>query len=220
MLLLRRMRRRLIFWRRVRREWVLAESGDLPLAAAVGMMSQFDSAAFGPQIEAMAAQIVESVLLPDAGVSYVADYAYEASMLEPYVACPHSVDNVVPVSDLVGTRVQQAFVGTCTNGRLVDVAAAAVAGRHVAAATRLLIIPASKQVLTEAMRLGYIDTLLEAGAILGVPGCDMFGLQWGWCCGGGEFWPHFLSQCAQQWSAGCCLPRGCACGCCWRRDRD
>lgn len=161
--------------RRTRREWVLAQSGDLPLAAAATVVDlrEFDAQKFGPQIDEMKAQIAARILLPDAGAAYLADYAYRADELEPYVACPHSVDNVVPVSDLAGTRVQQAFIGTCTNGRLADLAAAAqtMAGRHVAAGTRFLIIPASKQVLTEAMRLGYIDTLLEAGAVLGVPGC-------------------------------------------------
>jgi len=161
--------------RRVRREWILAESGDVPLAAAATVldMTQFDAQKFEPQIADMRAQIAARALTPDEGVPYLADYIYSAAELEPYVACPHTVDNVVPVSALAGTRVQQAFVGTCTNGRLSDLAAAAaaVAGRHVAAGTRLLIVPASKQVLTEAMRLGYIQTLLDAGAVLGVPGC-------------------------------------------------
>ncbi len=83
------------------------------------------------------------------------------------------MDNVVPVSQLAGIRVQQAFIGTCTNGRLEDMAAAAqvLTGKTVAAGTRLLVIPASNVVLKEAMRLGYIQTLVEAGALIGVPGC-------------------------------------------------
>jgi homoaconitase/3-isopropylmalate dehydratase large subunit len=83
------------------------------------------------------------------------------------------MDNIAPLSAVVGTRVQQAFIGTCTNGRLEDLAAAAavVQGKQVAAGTRLLVIPASSQVLQDALRLGYIQSLVEAGAVIGVPGC-------------------------------------------------
>ena len=111
--------------------------------------------------------------LPDPDARYAAEYTYDASAVEPQVACPHAVDNVVPLSQVAGTRIQQAFLGTCTNARLEDLAVAArlVAGRQVAPGTRLLVIPASSQVLRAAMRLGYLDTLLAAGAVLGVPGC-------------------------------------------------
>jgi homoaconitase/3-isopropylmalate dehydratase large subunit len=80
---------------------------------------------------------------------------------------------VVPLSQVAGTRVQQAFLGTCTNGRLEDIAEAArvLTGRRVAPGTRLLVIPASSQVLQDAMRQGYLATLLEAGAVIGTPGC-------------------------------------------------
>ena len=93
--------------------------------------------------------------------------------LEPYVACPHTVDNVAALSAVAGTRVQQAFIGTCTNGRLEDLAAAAAVlrGRQVAAGTRLLVIPASSTVLKAALAAGYIATLVDAGAFIGVPGC-------------------------------------------------
>ncbi len=112
-------------------------------------------------------------LYPDPDAAYVAEYHYRAEQLEPYVACPHSMDNVAPLSQIAGTRVQQAFIGTCTNGRLEDIAAAAqvVEGRHVANGTRLLVIPASSEVLQAALKLGYIQTLVEAGATIGVPGC-------------------------------------------------
>jgi len=93
--------------------------------------------------------------------------------LEPLVACPHSVDNVQPLSAVAGRHVDMAFIGTCTNGRLEDIAAAAeiVRGKRVAKGTRLLIIPASSEVYSAAMRLGYVQTLMEAGAAFGVPGC-------------------------------------------------
>jgi len=118
-------------------------------------------------------QIAGDALYPDAGAAYAAQYRYDASTLEPMIACPHTVDNVVPLSDVAGTRVHQAFIGTCTNGRLEDLAAAAavVRGKRVAAGTRLLIIPASREVLAEALRRGYIQTFVEAGAVVGPPGC-------------------------------------------------
>ncbi|MEZ4664338.1 MAG: aconitase/3-isopropylmalate dehydratase large subunit family protein [Caldilineaceae bacterium] len=117
--------------------------------------------------------IVNQALYPDADATYASVHRYDAADLEPYVACPHSVDNVVPLSAVAGTRVQQAFIGTCTNGRLEDIAAAAdvIRGKKVATGARLLVIPASSQVLQDALKLGYIQTLVDAGAMIGVPGC-------------------------------------------------
>ena len=114
-----------------------------------------------------------SDLLPDPDARYIAEYTFDASTVEPQIACPHAVDNVVSLSEVAGTRVQQAFLGTCTNGRLEDIAEAAqvLGGRRVAPGTRLLVIPASSQVLQDAVRLGYIETLLAAGAVIGTPGC-------------------------------------------------
>jgi 3-isopropylmalate/(R)-2-methylmalate dehydratase large subunit len=118
-------------------------------------------------------QFAMNALYPDSDAIYLSTHVYNAADLEPYVACPHSVDNVVPISSIAGTRVQQAFIGTCTNGRLEDLAAAAAVlqGQRVAAGTRLLVIPASSQVLQDALRLGYIQIFVEAGAVIGVPGC-------------------------------------------------
>ncbi len=119
------------------------------------------------------AQIEAGALFPDAGAAYTAVHRYDASAMEPVVACPHAVDAVAPLSQVAGTRVQQAFLGTCTNGRLEDLAEAAaiVRGRHVASGTRLLVIPASSEVLADALRLGYIADFVDAGALIGVPGC-------------------------------------------------
>lgn len=119
------------------------------------------------------AQIEAGALYPDNDAPYTAVHRYHAVDLEPLVACPHSVDAVAPLSQVAGTRVQQAFLGTCTNGRLEDlaVAAAIVRGRHVASGTRMLVIPASSEVLADALRLGYIQDFVEAGAVIGVPGC-------------------------------------------------
>jgi homoaconitate hydratase family protein len=112
-------------------------------------------------------------IYPDPDAIYSAEYHYDVSTLEPLVACPDSPDNVKPVSEIAGTPVQQAFIGTCTNGRLEDIAAAAeiIKGKKVAAGTRLLVIPASSVIMQDALRLGYVQTLIEAGAVLGVPGC-------------------------------------------------
>jgi len=114
-----------------------------------------------------------SHLLPDPDARYIAEYTFDVSMIEPQIACPHAVDNVVPLSQVAGTRLQQAFLGTCTNGRLEDMAEAArvLSGQRVAPGTRLLVIPASSQVLQDAIRLGYIQTFLAAGAVIGTPGC-------------------------------------------------
>jgi 3-isopropylmalate/(R)-2-methylmalate dehydratase large subunit len=93
--------------------------------------------------------------------------------LEPQIACPHAVDHVQPLSALGEVPVEQAVLGSCTNGRLEDleVAARIVAGRAVDRRTRLVVIPASQQIYREAMRLGYLETLVAAGAIINPPGC-------------------------------------------------
>lgn len=92
---------------------------------------------------------------------------------EPQVACPHAVDQVVPLSRLGEVPVHQAVLGSCTNGRLEDleVAARLVSGRRVHPRTRLLVIPASQQIFLEAIRLGYIPQLVAAGAMINPPGC-------------------------------------------------
>ena len=125
------------------------------------------------KIQNLKSEIAANALYSDADAPYVAKHRYQAAALEPYIACPHSMDNVKPLSQVAGTRVQQAFIGTCTNGRLEDLAAAAavIQGQRVAPGTRLLVIPASSEVLNDALRLGYIQTLSEAGAMIGVPGC-------------------------------------------------
>ncbi|MCS6870577.1 MAG: 3-isopropylmalate dehydratase large subunit [Anaerolineae bacterium] len=112
-------------------------------------------------------------IYPDPDAEYAAVYHYDVTDLEPMIACPDSPDNVKPLSEVAGTPVQQAFIGTCTNGRLEDLAAAAkvLQGRKVAAGTRLLVIPASSEVLKAALERGYVQTFLEAGAMIGVPGC-------------------------------------------------
>jgi 3-isopropylmalate/(R)-2-methylmalate dehydratase large subunit len=125
------------------------------------------------QIANRKSKIAERAVYPDPDAQYIAIYHIDASQLEPLVACPHTVDNVKPISQLKGTPVQQAFIGTCTNGRLEDIAAAAdiMRGHRVARSTRLLIIPASSEVMMDALKAGYVETLMEAGAVFATPGC-------------------------------------------------
>jgi homoaconitate hydratase family protein len=97
----------------------------------------------------------------------------DASKLVPQVAKPHTVDNVAPVTEVAGTPIQQAILGTCTNGRVEDlwVAANRLRGRVVHPRVRLLVFPASSQVYAEALRLGLLADLLGAGAVIMNPGC-------------------------------------------------
>jgi homoaconitate hydratase family protein len=112
---------------------------------------------------------------PDADAQYERIIKMDAGedLWEPQIACPHSVDNVKPLSELGEVPVEQAVLGSCTNGRLEDleVAAKIVAGRTVHPRTRMVVIPASQQVYRDAMRLGYLETLAAAGAIINCPGC-------------------------------------------------
>ncbi|KXS42868.1 MAG: 3-isopropylmalate dehydratase, large subunit [Methanolobus sp. T82-4] len=110
-------------------------------------------------------------LYADEDASYAKEYHFDAGELEPQVACPHNVDNVHNISDIPATRIDQAFIGTCTNGRLEDLEAAADILRGEKVAVRTIVVPASREVLIEAVRKGIIETLLEAGAIIGSPGC-------------------------------------------------
>ena len=110
---------------------------------------------------------------PDIGCDYEAVHRVDVTGLEPQIACPHNPGNVKPVSALRGTRVDQAFLGSCTNARLEDFAVAAeiLKGRKVHPRTRLLVTPASQAVYLEATRAGYTQTLLEAGAYITASGC-------------------------------------------------
>lgn len=114
-------------------------------------------------------------IAPDADARYErtlrVDIAREVS--EPQIACPHTVDNVKPLSALGEVPVEQAVLGSCTNGRLEDleIAAKILAGRRVHERTRLIVIPASQTVYLNAMRLGHLQTMVEAGAMVNPPGC-------------------------------------------------
>lgn len=110
---------------------------------------------------------------PDADATYAREIEIDASAIGPQVARPHAVDNVSPIEEVAGTPIAQGVLGTCTNGRLEDlaVAAAMLAGRRVHPDVRFIVAPASRQVLLDAMEAGYIRTLVEAGAAVVTPGC-------------------------------------------------
>lgn len=112
-------------------------------------------------------------LKPDADAVYESAIEIDASKLEPTVSKPHTVDNTALAKDLKGTRIDQVFIGTCTNARLDDLAIAAgiLKGKKSHKHTRLVVGPASQEVMIDAMKAGYIATLMEAGATIVPPGC-------------------------------------------------
>ena len=123
-------------------------------------------------------RLAEKALYPDPNAAYTQRLAVDLGVLQPTVALPHHPARIAPLSQVAGTPVQQAFIGTCTNGRLEDLAAAASllrqangGVRKVAHGVRLIIIPASNEVLQAALAAGYVETFIAAGAMLGVPGC-------------------------------------------------
>jgi 3-isopropylmalate/(R)-2-methylmalate dehydratase large subunit len=108
---------------------------------------------------------------PDAVYEKVLDI--DCSTIEPMVSQPHTVDNALPVRDLEKVKVDQVFIGTCTNGRLSDlkIAAEILDGKKVADGVRLLVVPASRDVYLEAMKDGILETLINSGAAVQNPGC-------------------------------------------------
>ncbi|MGA5134866.1 3-isopropylmalate dehydratase large subunit [Streptomyces olivoreticuli] len=117
-------------------------------------------------------------LAPDPDAEYERVLHYDAAELEPVIACPHTVENVKPIGDCEGIEVQQAFLGSCTNGRLEDfeIAARVLSGRKVHPQLRFYVVPASREIFQAAVAAGYVETLIEAGAVVNQPGCSL-------CCG-------------------------------------
>ncbi|MGB9714193.1 MAG: 3-isopropylmalate dehydratase large subunit, partial [Candidatus Bathyarchaeales archaeon] len=108
---------------------------------------------------------------PDANYERIIDINVDG--LEPQVACPHSVDNVKAVSEVEGTPVDQAFIGSCTNGRIEDLrlAASIIKGRKVKNGVRMLVTPASQEVYLNALKEGLLEIFVEAGACVCSPTC-------------------------------------------------
>lgn len=120
--------------------------------------------------------------LPDPGASYSEERNFDATAISPQVALPHKVDNVVPIEEAGDIAIQQAVIGTCTNSRISDfrLAARILHNRHVHRKVRFYIIPGSRDVMASIVADGTLQTLLEAGATMGMPGCSG-------CIGGAHF---------------------------------
>ncbi|KAB2966490.1 MAG: 3-isopropylmalate dehydratase large subunit [Thermoanaerobaculia bacterium] len=114
-----------------------------------------------------------TVVTPDGDADYERTIAIDAASLVPQIACPHTVDNVQPVDAVLGTKVHQIVIGSCTNGRLDDIAAAAriLRGKKVARGTRMLVFPASARIYQEALEAGFVADLMRAGAVVMNSGC-------------------------------------------------
>lgn len=114
----------------------------------------------------------------DEDAKYEKVLTYDVSNLEPQMSCPQGVDNVHPVSEVLGTKIDEVYLGSCTNGSIKDMAAAAeiMKGRKVAKGLRFIVVPATNTVFKQAMELGYIRTFIEAGAVICHPCCGL-------CCG-------------------------------------
>ena len=113
------------------------------------------------------------LIFSDEDAKYEAIIKYNISSLEPQIACPHTVDNVKPITEIEGKIFNQAVIGTCTNGRLEDLEVAAIIfkGRKVHSSIRTLIIPASRKEYLKALREGILEILSEAGCVILNPGC-------------------------------------------------
>ena len=109
----------------------------------------------------------------DKDAKYEKVLKYDISKLKPQVACPHSVDNVKSVDKLKNIKINEAFLGTCTNARLQDlkIAASILKSRKVAKGIKFIIAPASRTIFLDALKLGLIDIFIKSGAVLVTPGC-------------------------------------------------
>lgn len=110
---------------------------------------------------------------PDKDANYESALKFDISHLLPQVSIPHSVDNVSPVDQLKKIKINEAFLGTCTNARLADfkIAAKILKSKRVAKGIRLIIAPSSRSIYLEALKLGIVDTFIKAGAVIVAPGC-------------------------------------------------
>ena len=117
-------------------------------------------------------------LTGDEDATYMKTITYRAEDFVPVMACPSQVDKIKNVSELEGTEIDQVFIGSCTNGRLEDLRAAAevLKGKKVADYVKLIVTPASRKIYCQAIAEGIMDTLAEAGAMITHPGCGL-------CCG-------------------------------------
>ncbi len=122
----------------------------------------------------------EKDLHSDEDATFARVMTYKAEDFVPVLACPSLVDNIHPVSEMAGTKVDQVFLGSCTNGRLEDLkmAASILKGKHVAPFVNMIVTPASRKIYREALADGTLGILSDAGCIITTPGCGL-------CCGRG-----------------------------------
>jgi 3-isopropylmalate/(R)-2-methylmalate dehydratase large subunit len=161
-----------------------------PAAASMSMMSRFSVANMSLEAGAKCAlfdadeKTAEYYGLPFEEISWVhaddnAGYekilTYDVSQLVPQLSCPQGVDNVHPVDEIQGTAIDEVYIGTCTNGSLEDlmVAANILKGKKVSNDLRFIVMPATNRVYKEAIRLGYIKTFVDSGAVVCHPGCGL-----------------------------------------------
>ena len=107
---------------------------------------------------------------------YSESHVFDVSELGPQLACPSSVENIHPLAEVTAggpVKINQGYIGSCTNGRAedIEIAAKILKGRHIAPGVRLILVPASRDVMRECMDKGYIQDLVDAGATLVSPGC-------------------------------------------------
>ena len=122
------------------------------------------------------------VFAPDEGAVYTEEYEVDLSSITPVVAKPHFVDNVVNARECAGTHIDEAFLGSCNNGRVEElrIGAELIKGRKVAPGVRFLVVPASRSVYEQAAKEGLLDIFMDAGAIIMNPNCSVC---WGSCQG-------------------------------------
>lgn len=124
----------------------------------------------------------KAVFTSDDDANFSKVYDIDLSEITPIVAKPHFVDNVVPAKESLGVKINEAFLGSCNNGRLEDlrVGASIIKGKKVSPEVRFLVVPASRTIYQEAMKEGLLDIFMEAGAIVMNPNCSVC---WGSCQG-------------------------------------
>jgi 3-isopropylmalate/(R)-2-methylmalate dehydratase large subunit len=109
----------------------------------------------------------------DSDALYSREIVVDLGKLGPMIACPHEVENTKPIEDVVGTHIDQVFLGSCANAKYEDLAVAAgiLKGRRIHPDVRFIITPGSREIMLEAMRSGVLATLVESGGVLTNPGC-------------------------------------------------
>lgn len=124
----------------------------------------------------------KAVFSSDEDAVYVKEYTFDLSKIQPVAARPDFVDDVVPAKEVCGVRIDEAFLGSCNNGRIDDlrVGAAIVKGRKISDHVRFLVVPASNEVYLQALEEGLIDIFMKSGAMVMNPNCSVC---WGSCQG-------------------------------------